>query len=139
MSVIYFKEKGREQETLFVDYEFMITEFLKHIYHRYQNSWDYIERFDLRQERRLFGKLMNTEETKSKIGRQLVANDFDLNISFNCIIRCEMWLKSDDRPTIYRITKKELLQTFVKDTYDLHGNDWYCFETFFDDTRLRRK
>ena len=130
---VFFKDRRQSSEML-IQWTFLMNGLVKYLYENFGDEWEYCEPFWADTLKNAYGRIINTEETRSKIDIKLVPNDFDLIILDNCNIQCELWLKSQDRPNIYRITKKELLQTFVREMYDLHGNDWSYFETFFEDS-----
>jgi hypothetical protein len=131
---VYFKD-GKKSEELLTTQSFLMNGLVEQLYERFENEWEYCCPYFADTMNHAYGRLLNTEETRSKVGTKLVSNDFDLIVLDNCIIKCVLWLKSDpDRPTEYLITKKELLQSFIKKMNELHGSDWTCFETFFKDT-----
>ena len=123
-------------ESMKIDIVFSNKPIVSFLFEKYENKWLYCEFFFTTNGKNSYARLSNSTETKlKKIRAQLFQRDFDLVIYDNCVIRCVLYLKSDpDRLNIYFITKKRLLEDFVKSLYNNYGEDWGFFETYFEDS-----
>ena len=130
---IYIKGKALAVERTFT-WSFLMNGLVKVLYEEFGDQWTHCEPFFADTMNMAYGYLLNSSELKDKINKKLAPQDFDRIIKYNHRIKCQVFFSSEEAPTIYLIDKKSLIETFVKGLYDLYGNDWIYFDTFFEDT-----
>ncbi len=130
---IYFH--NRPLENYEISWEYFKNGFVKFVYDHYGNEWKHITPYWIDSGRIAYGFIRESSHLKDKCKGVLDIRDFDLQIPNNFNIICEVFFKSENiEPEYFTITKKQLLQDFIETLYRLFGNDWSCFDTFFEDS-----
>lgn len=125
--------KNKETIEYDIKWFFLIKGFLAFIYNKFNQDWLYVDTYY--ESGDPCGRLKNDEVTVSLIDKELKKSDFDAIVLDNFSVDCELYLKSEpSNPRFYTVTKEDLMNNFIKEMYDLHGNDWQFFDTYFSDS-----